>query len=403
MDYACRCPEFVVDVLVGIARERGIHQPRITFESGSSQGDGFIGVVTRVVIVDENSGAEIRLICKHLKQNPNDTNTSFTTMDMFKREIFIYQRVLPEIVRLQHEKGVQENEGFFSFPTCHFAGYCEDSSEAALIFEDLKFEGFKMLEKRKIPDTKHVMMLFKQLGRLHAASLALREHKPDIMLQFQFLDDVLTKFMQRQDMESLQEQNCRLLQTVLVPEEVEASKFFKRWETTMWADVAERIQGDNAEPYAVINHGDCWINNLMFYYPNEEASPTKITLLDWQMSRYASPVLDIVYFIFTCTDKPFRDQHLRVCLDLYYNSLVELLEKLGGDATKQFPLNVFEEHLKKFGKMGMAMCTFTTPLDTGYVLDYNEEPERRYKNNKDAYDARMRGNVTDFIEYGYMN
>ncbi|XP_055695241.1 uncharacterized protein LOC129797028 [Lutzomyia longipalpis] len=402
-DNACRCPDFVADVLLGIARERGIRRPRYAFEKGSSQGDGFIGVVTRVVIVDEDSGAEIRLICKHLKRNPNDTDT-FTNMDMFEREIFMYRHVLPEMVRLQREKGVRDDEGFFAFPTCHYAGYCAETEEAALIFDDLKYEGFDMLEKRKVPSVAHVKMLFTQLGRLHAVSLALRREKPQILAQFQHLDDFLTKFMRKSDMESLQGKNCRLLQTVLMPEEEDARKFFQRWETAMWADVAERIEGKNAEPYAVINHGDCWINNLMFCHANGANNPSKITLIDWQMSRYASPVLDVVYFIFTCTDKSFRDQHFSACLDTYYNALAELLEKLGGDASEQFPRAVFEEHLRKFGKIGMAMCTFTTPLDTCYVEQYNAEPEHTYRaNNREAYEARMRGNVTDFIDFGCMN
>ncbi|XP_059611163.1 uncharacterized protein LOC132258075 [Phlebotomus argentipes] len=391
-----KCPEFVVDELLAIARKLGVQRPRLTFESGSNRGDGFIGVVTRVVIVDEESGAEIRLICKHLKRDPSDCEP-FTTMDMFQREIFLYRRVLPEIVKLQHEKNVQQNEGFFTFPTCHFAEFNEKSQEAALVFDDLRFEGFEMLEKTKIPDADHVKMLMKQLGRLHAVSFALREQKPEILQSFECLEDLVTKLMAKKCMLSLPRKNCRLAQTLLRPEETHIMEHFRRWETSMWQEVAEAIASKNAEPYAVINHGDCWINNLMF-------NDSKICLLDWQTSRYGSPMLDLIYFFFTCTDKAFRDQHFRDCLDVYYDSLERLLEKLGGNAARQFPKAVMEDHLKRFAKLGMAMSTFTTPLDSGYVREHTEEPEHvLVEANKHQYETRMRGNIMDFFSSNFMH
>lgn len=221
----CKCPEFVKDVLVAIAGRRGITRPRFTYENGSNYGDGFIGMVTRVVIVDDDSGMEMRLICKHLKHDPNDTD-NFTSMDMFKREIFIYSHVLPEIVRLQLEKNIPADEGFFSFPKCHFARFSEENQEAALIFDDLRFEGYQMLEKRQIPDVEHVKLLMRQLGRLHAVSFALREQKPEILEQFKCLDDVLTKLMRRKVMQPLAVKNCRLAQSILTPEDDMVFSFY---------------------------------------------------------------------------------------------------------------------------------------------------------------------------------
>ncbi|XP_055715421.1 uncharacterized protein LOC129809525 [Phlebotomus papatasi] len=400
----CKCPEFVGDVLVAIASRRGITKPRFSYENGSNYGDGFIGMVTRVVIVDEDSGMEIRLICKHLKHDPNDTDT-FTSMDMFKREIFIYSHVLPEIVRLQLEKNIPADEGFFSFPKCHFARFSEQNQEAALIFDDLRFEGYQMLEKRQIPDVEHVKLLMRQLGRLHAVSFALREQKPEILEQFKCLDDVLTKLMRRKVMQPLAVKNCHLTQSILTPEDdMKIREFFQRWESTMWTDISETIHGENAEPYAVINHGDCWINNLMYRHDDQD-KPREISVIDWQMSRYASPVLDMIYFTFTCTNKSFRDQHLHACLNLYYDSFAELLQKLGGDASRQFPKSVLEEHLKKFMKFGMAMSTFTTPLDTKYVNGYTSEGDYVSLNesNRKHYEERMRGNINYFFSHGCTN
>ncbi|GAB0087948.1 uncharacterized protein DMENIID0001_023180 [Sergentomyia squamirostris] len=396
-----KCPDFVMEVLGEIATKHGIHRPNFTFQGGSEAGDGFIGVVTRVVIVDEENTKELRLICKHLKQDP-DENDIFTFMDMFQREIFIYRHVFPEFVALQREKNIPKDEGFFSFPTCHFAQQHDD--EAALIFDDLCASGYRMLPKRQCPDFEHVRLLMIQLGRLHALSFALREQKPQILQSYHGLGDICTKFMRRKVMQPIAPKNCRLVQTILKPEETVLREYFKQWETTMWSEIAETIKGENAEPWAVITHGDCWINNFMYSYDDSQGNPMKITLIDWQTCCYGSPVLDIYYFLFTCTDKPFRDAHYHACLDIYYESLSKLLKQLGGDADKQFPRKVFEEHMKKFGKLGMAMATFTTPLDTEYVSGYDEKPEHTFfHSNKERYEVRMRGNITDFINFGFMH
>jgi hypothetical protein len=48
------------------------------------------------------------------------------------------------------------------------------------------------------------------------------------------------------------------------------------------------------EPYNV-NHGDLWVNNLVFHYPPESSGkePDEMRLLDFQQTRYTFPAMDV--------------------------------------------------------------------------------------------------------------
>lgn len=70
----------------------------------------------------------------------------------------------------------------------------------------------------------------------------------------------------------------------------------------------------------VITHGDAWQNNLMFKN-DKNGIPMEISMLDWQVSRIASPLLDVMYFIFSCTTKELRDAHYDDFLKTYHHTL----------------------------------------------------------------------------------
>lgn len=151
----------------------------------------------------------------------------------------------------------------------------------------------------------------------------------------------------------------------------------------------------------------------------QRGTPDKIVLLDWQITRYCSPVLDLVYFIFVCTDGPMRAKHFDELLNLYHRSLKDTLDHLGGDTMTQFPFTALLRQLKQVGKFGIVMATFLIPMlttsndelpDMDFMAENmkNEDPavmEEMMKNwmktNK-FYEARMRDALLDAIRYGYL-
>ncbi|KAJ8977339.1 hypothetical protein NQ317_017753 [Molorchus minor] len=116
------------------------------------------------------------------------------------------------------------------------------------------------------------------------------------------------------------------------------------------------------EAQSVILHGDCWNNNFMFKYEDENKnSPSNVKILDWQLSQLLSPVIDLSYFIYINSSQSELDQ-LDELLETYYFSFSEFLRELGSKAEELFTFEDLKRHWNKY-------CAFGA-LFTPYVLKF---------------------------------
>jgi len=93
--------------------------------------------------------------------------------------------------------------------------------------------------------------------------------------------------------------------------------------------------------------------------------------------------------------------------------------RLGSDPATVFPRDIFESHLKKFGKFGLAMAIILVPMVTSDADDVPEidDVADAFKDNKDqsgdvmnftsaktlkVYEQRMMGIFEDMYNYGYI-
>lgn len=144
-----------------------------------------------------------------------------------------------------------------------------------------------------------------------------------------------------------------------------------------------------------------------------------IRLLDWQISRYASPVLDLMYYIFTSSTKAFRDQHYETLLDTYHQTLSSFLRRLGSDPEKLFPRKALDEQLQRFGRFGLLMAVMLLPVMTTKsedVPDLEEMAEKlesgadvsddvnnfRSESTETIYREKMVGCCQDMVRLGYI-
>ncbi|KAM7346423.1 pinkman isoform 1-T2 [Cochliomyia hominivorax] len=355
---------FVIKILGNFLDTKYEHQKyKYKIEGAAKKGDNYMGVVYRVTVIPVTKNkTEESLILKVPPQNPLQRNQFFVRAG-FLREALAYEEFLPMICEFQNTKGLADKDNFFEYPKCYFTSI-EDLNEA-ICMSDLQVEGFFMHNRFEPLTLDHVTFIMKVYGKLHATSLVLKDQAPNKFNSFKKISDI---FEQRKDDIQLNDYLESLKQNAL-------NSIDKKNEQMYWNRLNEYFKSDtfynlmlslldakSSEPYAVICHGDCWINNVMFKYKNSKVVDAR--LIDWQIMRYSSPIIDLLYFIMSSTTREFRQQHFQETLDLYHSAAVEHIKKLGSDPDIVFPRAAFNEEFKKKGAIGLIFSMIVLPILT---------------------------------------
>lgn len=156
---------------------------------------------------------------------------------------------------------------------------------------------------------------------------------------------------------------------------------------------------------------------IFFFSDLQNTKLESICFVDWQVSRYCPPVLDLLYNIFSVTDKPFRDQHYEKLLKTYYSALSESIRKLGSDPDKLYTFENLESQLRKFGEFALLcapmiiILSVAGPNDIGSLDEYAELLDKGEKvdllkpfegDTLQKYTTLINDVVTDLVNYGYV-
>lgn len=78
--------------------------------------------------------------------------------------------------------------------------------------------------------------------------------------------------------------------------------------------------------FKVFNHDDLWIPNLMFKYQEDKLED--IVFLDYQLSYFGSPGVDLNYLFYGSVQEKIRKESMKLLIREYHNELVDTLQKL---------------------------------------------------------------------------
>lgn len=394
-------PDYVKKQLNIFLREKNLLNGKLEFSNASKVGDNFLGTLYRTKIVTvENNGEneELHLVVKCF---PTDERLQgFSKIDdMFLNEIAFYEERLPLFIKALGEFNLTLRGVPF-----YYKG-CKTPKNELLILEDLKPQGF-VLKETKLLDYQHAILVAGQLGKFHACSFALRDKKPEEFEKFRKIKEPLFYgtycYAQQIDM---------ITNVALEALKNEAEHYIekmKELKKNMKEIIEYACDGKNAEPYATLNHGDLWTLNMLFKY-NEKHEPEDIRFLDFQLNRFGSPAMDILYTFFTCLTEEVRAKHYDELLQHYHESLSEMLAKLNCDVEKLFPFEALSEQLKRFGGFGAFVLLIDLHIVTAqegdnpqtlYDLNYLKTLPQLLKTNK-LYYTMMRDSLKFMIDRNY--
>lgn len=139
----------------------------------------------------------------------------------------------------------------------------------------------------------------------------------------------------------------------------------------------------------------------------EERTLCDLRFLDFQLCRYASPVLDIVYILFCCCTQETRRKYYNQLINEYHETLSKYLERFGYDSNTLFPYKVLNQHFIRFGKYAAGMALFVLHLftsnDSDTQIAYNDTSmlEKRLKNDS-FYRNMVKGTFKDLVDKNYI-
>lgn len=136
-----------------------------------------------------------------------------------------------------------------------------------------------------------------------------------------------------------------------------------------------------------------------------------VRILDWQLGRYQSLLLDLHDATLTTSDRETR-QHFPELFQYYYDKLHAAIQQLGTDPNKFLNLEEFREQTKFFGKYGFSTAIFVAPLilPTETPSDTSDESNEYDKigwklyaaPSKSKFHQRIHDLLVDCINMGYI-
>lgn len=257
--------DYMRECLDKVASSEGFNNYDIKVDHGSAIGDGFVGLMFKATIQEIDSDKNLTVLLKSPPEN-HARRHDFGALALFKREVFVYNQVLPEFVKFQEMMRVKKAEGFFEFPKCYLAEYNEEKDDSVIIMEDLRDSGHKMWNKFIPANLEHAKLIMAALGRLHAVSFAMKEMQPEAFEKFKGLDDFMSGHAAATGFQSMLATSIEKAADCLDPTDTKRRARVLMLKENVGTLMRDMTNPDAAEPYTIVTHGDCWTNNFMFHY-----------------------------------------------------------------------------------------------------------------------------------------
>ncbi|XP_077295092.1 uncharacterized protein LOC143917429 [Arctopsyche grandis] len=421
----------IIEIINRISTSENIEDAKLDISEATDKGDNYMGNLYRVKASDKY-GKSISVIVKCSPVFKASSET-FPIGSLYEREIFTYSEVLPALDALQDDFEIPKKDRFYH---AKYYGSSDEAEKKCIFISDLAVEGYKMYIRQTPFDKQHLELVIKTMAHLHATSFVIKKTNPEL---FEKLTQEISKpfiFEAGDAMIEMGKNKCTRV--------IEDSEIRKRVEDACNNTVQmykKFINPERTAPYKVICHGDSWINNFMFKYEeitrtyspvnldiqgyinSQQTETIVITMsfvtfqddkvmdlrfIDWQVTRFASPITDIAYMMFMSTDEQIRSDYYTKSLDLYYEMLNKSLTMMGCELSECYPREVYEDQIKSTMPFGLISSMMLLPLILSEKDDVPDLDVIPGEYNLDTLDdllskscrERINGIAKDFASYG---
>ncbi|XP_017018477.1 uncharacterized protein [Drosophila kikkawai] len=317
-------------------------------EMGSAAGENYATVMLRIHIEVELQDGKTKRVSFMVKL-PHQLELYQEVMkhtNVFEIERIMYTQVVPEMEALYKEAGLEVRFGANSYDL-------RNAQTDYVALEDLSIKGFKNTNRLEGLDQAHTERVLCKLAQWHAATavrIATKGQYPEVLLPGFF--KVENKPMMNEMMKGMGQ---RFFQCCTTYEGNEA--YIEKIKALKPVVIDEMFKLGVVDPteFNVLNHGDCWSNNIMFQY-DEIGKIKEVYMVDYQVPKYGSVAQDLLYFLISSTKLEDKLSKFDYYVKIYHDNLVEHLKIL--KYSKPLPsLKDIHMALYKYGLFAYSTAT----------------------------------------------
>ncbi|XP_054726573.1 uncharacterized protein LOC129236297 [Anastrepha obliqua] len=238
-------------------------------------------------------------------------------LKLFPKEEKVYHSILPKFEELYRQVGkdVKFAPSAYQFD--------RDIGVDYVLLDDLRPRGYKNANRIKGLDLEHTKYVLLKMAEFHAASACYVEHFGTFPAEFTV--GIYTK----SNKELLKEFNASGAFLAQLKKWSNGQAYYEKLADidTYLVDRLLQDQVYNPSEFNVLNHGDCWVNNILFKY-NAFGEIKDTRFIDFQVGKYGSPANDLYYFILSSTAADIRISQFDYLVRYYFDNLVENLKLL---------------------------------------------------------------------------
>uniref|UniRef100_A0A182XXH0 CHK domain-containing protein n=2 Tax=Anopheles stephensi TaxID=30069 RepID=A0A182XXH0_ANOST len=271
-----------------------------------------------------------------------------------------------------------------SFGDCtQFAPRFIYEDEHALVLEDLAVKGYRQPERRDRLDQPHMRLIVQKLAKFHAATAVLGRKNRDL-----FSGLASTNFTTEGNPIHLfyanAIQHC-IDQTVRVPELSQYTEFLRAFLEQAIEREAKSYECDESG-FNVLNHGDMWLNNLLWKYEADGTTVCDVIMVDYQESFYGSPAFDLNHLLYSSANSAIQRAGFDDLVQLYTDELAGALQQFKYDGPLPDLARVRTEMASKRDHALIVTTCIVPPL----ILENSElaTPENMLGDHEEAVRVR---------------
>ncbi|CAH2089108.1 unnamed protein product [Euphydryas editha] len=378
-------------MLEKIAQENQYFKSKISIKSASSGGANYTSYLHQVTISAPGKD-DLKLFVK-LAALGEKIRFS-TELILYETENFFYNKLLKNYEAIE-ERNLVPSEHRLVTPKFYASN--EECCKEVLILEDMTSKGYQIFDRFESIDWKYASKSVQNLAKLHALSIAWSVDDPERFKNNTNLDLSACILFR---LELLRNATAFIIEATRKENKGRMEKFCKEMtKNDVFRDFFKPIRRP------VIAHGDYRPSNLL--HRKLDDGEIDVISLDYQTVFKSNPIFDLMYFIFTGSDKNFRKNHFKETIEHYYKELRAALERLNLAPDYIYPREDFDYELQKMMPLGLLISMFllliiTVQEEDAPMVDKDIEINNFLVPPNNLYKERLNDIIDDYIDMGIL-